>query len=71
MSVRAYRVIEIKAESTPAFNLHNDGVVEVFGIEISSQLNEDGCGLISISTDRIEEELGRTTDNESLLEILK
>lgn len=54
MSVRAYRVIEIKTEKNESFNLwHDDDLMEWLraNAPIDDQLNGDGAGLIEISVE--------------------
>jgi len=54
MSVRAYKVIEIKTEKDPTFNLWHDeelmALLEPYG---TNQLNSDGCGLWEFSLEEL------------------
>ena len=59
MSVRAYKVIDIKHEEGESFNLWHDtdimGFLEHEGC--LSQLNCDGCGILTIDMEQMKEML--------------
>ena len=55
MSVRAYRLIEIKTETEPAFNLWSDEgqrIIEAFALY--EQLDGEGGGIIGVDIEELE-----------------
>ena len=59
MSVRAYRVKKIIREERPSFNLWHDDKLRDFLTDNASsdQRNDDGGGMLEVSTDTLKEAL--------------
>lgn len=67
MSVRAHRVIKVEYAPETSFNLsHDEKLVSLLdGWDgIWCNLNDDGCGQVSISVDSLRAALGRATELE-------
>ena len=54
MSVRAYKVTEIKRNKSDSFSFGNDCDL-VNTLNLHSQLNKDNCGLIEVSVKQIKD----------------
>ena len=54
MSVRAYKVLEIRTEEDASFNMwHHRFIVD--RLSVDDQLNTDGVGLLGVSREEIEQ----------------
>ena len=74
MSVRAYRVIEIKHEDVPSFNLYsNSELVEFLDRHsgLYSQLNDGGGGVVTIDIEALEAALEALELEDDVVEALK
>jgi len=58
MSIRAYKIIEIKKEENNTFNLwHDEELVEAIHLYGKDQLNIDGCGIVEFDTEELKHSL--------------
>jgi hypothetical protein len=59
MSIRAYKVIEIKTEESPTFNLtHDEKIFDLLmKLGFIERLNMDCCGIMEVSKESIEDVL--------------
>jgi hypothetical protein len=65
MSVRAYRLIEIKTEDTPSFNLWHDHNLRNFideDGELYSHLASDGTGIAEVPVRRLKRAVKMSTE---------
>lgn len=74
MSVKAYRVIEIKHEDAPSFNLYGNPVLVEFldcHSGLYSQLNNEGAGVVTVGIEALEAALEELELEDDIVEALK
>jgi len=70
MSVRAYKVTEIKRNKSDSFSFGNDCDL-VTALDLHYQLNEDSCGLAEVSVRQIKDAIESCELDENTLKQLK
>ena len=74
MSIRAYRVIKIEYEKIASFNVsHDEKLRDFFDTEYNffSSLNADGCGMVELPVEALEEALQEVEVEDDVREALK